>query len=64
MKVITMDEQLFLIQLRCRFLQYMPNKTFKFGINFWLAVVIKTNYILKKVPYLEIEELRTNHQCF
>ena len=32
------EEQLFLIKARCRFTQYMPEKSDKFGIKLWLAV--------------------------
>lgn len=33
-------------------LQYMPNKSSKFGIKFWLAVDTKTHYVLTMNPYL------------
>ena len=38
---LTIEEQLFLCKARCLFIQYMPNKPDKFGINlgFWLMFV-------------------------
>lgn len=53
---ISIDEQLFLTKARCRFTQYMPNKPHKFGIKFWLAVDVKTKYILNSFPYLGKDE--------
>lgn len=55
---IAIDEQLFPTKTRCRFLQYMPNKPDKFGIKFWLAVDVKTKYLLNGLPYLGKDEQR------
>ena len=49
---ITVDEQLFPTKARCRFMQYMANKPEKFGIKFWLAVDVKSKYILNAISYL------------
>ena len=49
---ITVDEQLFPTKARCRFTQYMASKPDKFGIKFWLAVDVKTKYLLNGFPYL------------
>ena len=35
---ITIDEQLLPSKVRCRFIQYIPNKPDKFGIKFWMAI--------------------------
>lgn len=59
---ITIDEQLFPTKTRCRFLQYMPNKPDKFGIKFWLAVDVKTKYLLNGFPYLGKDEMRPSDQ--
>ena len=49
---ITVDEQLLLCKARCKFTQYMANKPDKFGIKFWMAVDVETNYLmLKHTPY-------------
>ncbi|XP_035208678.1 piggyBac transposable element-derived protein 4-like [Stegodyphus dumicola] len=53
-----MDEQLFPTKTRCRFLQYMPNKPDKFGIKFWLAVDVRTKYLLNGFPYLGKDKMR------
>ena len=42
---LTIDEQLFPTKVRCRFLQFMPNKPDKFGIKFWLLVDCSSKYI-------------------
>ena len=39
---ITIDEQLLPCKARCRFIQYMPNKTDKFEIKFWMVVDAET----------------------
>ena len=35
---IIVNKQLFPTKACCRFIQYMANKPYKFGIKFWLAV--------------------------
>ncbi|CAH2089749.1 unnamed protein product [Euphydryas editha] len=55
---ISVDEQLFPTKARCRFLQYMPNKPDKFGIKFWLAVDVRSKYLINGFPYLGKDELR------
>lgn len=42
----------------CKFTQYLPNKTDKFGIKFWLAFDMQTKYILNGFPYLGKDETR------
>ena len=64
---ITIDEQLFPTKARCRFTQYILKKSDKFGIKFWLAVHVETNYILNALPYLGKDEGETrapSHRLF
>ena len=53
---ITIYEKLFPTKSRCRFIQYMPNKSDKFGMKFWLAVDVEFKYILNAIPYLGKDE--------
>ena len=43
---ITIDEQLFPSETRCRFMQYMPNKPDKFSLKFCMAGDVESKYIL------------------
>ena len=45
-----MVEQLFLIKACYRFTQYMADKLDKFNIKIWLAVHVKSKYILNAMP--------------
>ncbi|XP_032410286.1 piggyBac transposable element-derived protein 4-like [Xiphophorus hellerii] len=49
---ITVDEQLFPTKTRCCFLQYIATKPDKFGIKFWVACDLKSQYICNVFPYL------------
>ena len=55
---ITVDEQLFPTEVRCRFTQHMANKPDKFGIKFRLAVDVKFKCILNFILYLGKDETR------
>ena len=55
---ITVDEQLFPSKVRCRFIQFMPQKPDKYGIKFWLAVDCESKYFLNGFPYLGKDEER------
>ncbi|CAL7935170.1 unnamed protein product [Xylocopa violacea] len=55
---ITVDEQLFPTKARCRFSQYMPNKSQKLGIKFWLVSDVETKYVTNGFPYLGKDEAR------
>ena len=55
-KNITVDEQLFPTKAPRRFTQYMANKPDKIGIKFWLAVDVKSKYILNAIPYLRCKD--------
>lgn len=55
---IVVDEQLFPMKTRCRFIQYMPKKPDKFGIKFWLATDVHSKYLLNGFPYLGKDETR------
>ena len=61
---ITIDEHLFPTKSRCRFTQYMPNKPDKFGIKFWLAVDVKSKFVLHAIPYLDKDDIRPPNQRF
>ncbi|KAM7350820.1 piggyBac transposable element-derived protein 4-like isoform 1-T1 [Cochliomyia hominivorax] len=50
---ITIGEQFFPTISRCKFLQYMPKKSHKFGIKFWLAADVRSKYVLNGFPYVE-----------
>ncbi|KAL2730766.1 piggyBac transposable element-derived protein 4-like [Vespula squamosa] len=54
---LTVDEQLFPTKVRCKFIQYMPNKPDKFDIKFLLPSDTN-NYIINDFPYLGKEETR------
>ena len=49
---ITIDEQLLPCKVRCKFIQYNPNKPDKFGIKFWMAVNVESKYLCNGFPYL------------
>ena len=55
---ITVGKQLFPTKARCKFTQYLAKKPDKFGIKFWLAVDVKSKYILNAIPYLGKDEAR------
>ncbi|KAK9702364.1 Transposase IS4 [Popillia japonica] len=55
---IAIDEQLFPTRARCRFTQYMANKSDKFGIKFWLAADVKSKYLINGFPYLGKDDQR------
>ena len=59
---ITVDEQLFPTKARYRVAQYLPNKTDKFGIKFWLASDVQTKYVVNGFPYLGKNETRPTSQ--
>lgn len=59
---ITIDEQLFPTKARCRFTQYIASKPDKYGIKFWLAVDIKSKYLVNGFPYLGKDETRPSGQ--
>ncbi|XP_027856877.1 uncharacterized protein LOC114134454 [Xiphophorus couchianus] len=49
---ITVDAQLYPSKTRCCFLQYIATKPDKFGIKFWVACDLKSQYICNVFPYL------------
>ena len=55
---ITVDEQRFPTEARCRFTQYMPNKPVKFGIKCWMAADVQTKYMLHSFPCLGKDDSR------
>ena len=56
---ITIYEKQFSTKSRCRFIQYMTNKSDKFGMKFWLAVDVEFKYILNAIPYLGKDKSRS-----
>lgn len=61
---ITIDEQLFPSKTHWPFTQCIPSKPNKYGQKFWLAVDIKTKYLLNAFPYLGRNEERPSDQSF
>jgi hypothetical protein len=59
---ITIDEQLFPTKARCKWTQYIATKPDKFGIKFWLAVDVKSKYLVNGFPYLGKDETRPQGQ--
>ena len=45
-KNMTADKQLVPFRGRCSFIQYMPNKSVKYGLKFWLLCDAETRYVL------------------
>ena len=56
---ITIYEKQFPTKSRFRFIQYMPNKSDKLGMKFWLAVDVEFKYILNAIPYLGKDKSRS-----
>ena len=42
---LIIDEQLFRCKIRCPFIQYMPNKTDKLKMKFWLLAEVDSKYL-------------------
>ena len=49
---LTINEQLFPCKTQCPFIQYMPNKPDKFGIQFWLLIDVFSKYLCNGKLYL------------
>ncbi|GBM34030.1 hypothetical protein AVEN_162212-1 [Araneus ventricosus] len=49
---LVVDEQLFPSKARCKFIQYMPNKSDKFGIKFWMLVDADFKFMCNVFPHL------------
>ena len=49
---ITVDEQLLPCKKKCKFNQYMANKSDKFGLTFWLVVDVEKNYLFNGFAYV------------
>ena len=49
-----------LLIFRCPFIQYIPPKSAKFGIKFWMLRDATTYYVLRAFPYIGIEEDRAS----
>ena len=57
--IITVDEQLLPCKAQCKFIQYIANKPYKFGIKFWMAVDVQTKYLFNDFPHVGKDESRT-----
>ncbi|XP_058235984.1 activating transcription factor 7-interacting protein 1 isoform X4 [Hemibagrus wyckioides] len=51
-KDVTVDEQFVPFKGRCSFRQYMPKKTAKYGLKFWVTADVATSYAWKCDVYL------------
>ena len=51
--MLTVDEQLLTTKSRCPFTEYMPKKTGKFDIKFWVLANVERPYGLNMKPYLD-----------
>ena len=58
---LTIDEQLFPLKNRCRFIVYLPNKPDKFGMKFWMLTEIDSKYVNNILPYLGALEREQRH---
>lgn len=50
---LVVDEQLYPCKVRCKFIEYMPNKPDKFGIKFWMLADAGSKFMCNAFPYLE-----------
>lgn len=52
------NEQLFPSKVRCKFIQYKPNKLDNFGIKFWTLVDVDSKFMSNAFQYLEKDKSR------
>ena len=55
-----MDVQLLPCKARCKFIQYMANKSDKFCLKFWLAVDVENKYLFNGFPYVGKDDTRSS----
>ena len=55
---LTVNEQLLPCKARCKFIQYMANKSDKFGLKFLMVVDADSKYVYNGFPYLGKNEIR------
>ena len=55
---LTVDKQLLPCKARSKFIQYMANKSDKFGLKFWMVVDADSKYVYNCFPYLGKNETR------
>ena len=53
---LSIDEQLFPVKNRCLFIVYMPNKSEKLDLKFWMLTEVYSKYVYKILPYLRALE--------
>ena len=57
---ITVDEQLLPRKARRKFIQYVANKSDKFGLNFWLAVDVENKYLFNGFPFVGKDDTKSS----
>ena len=50
--LLTVDEQLMPLKLRCSFVTFMPSKPDKYAVKFWVLADVETNYVSNIDVYL------------
>ena len=53
---LTVDELLMPFESPCPFITYMPNKSDKYGIKFWVLVNVRSKFISNIVSYLGAQQ--------
>lgn len=60
--LLCIDEQLFPMKTRCRFIQFMPNKPDKYGVKFWMIVDVERRFLVNAFPYLGKDDQRPSNE--
>ena len=60
MRNTAVDEQLLPCKACCKFIQFMENKPDEFGLKFWMAVDVQSQYFCNGFPYLKKNKARSN----
>lgn len=61
---LVVDEQVFGMKNRCKFIQYCPEKPEKFGVKFYLLVDSTANYVFDSFPYLGKDSNRPDNMLY
>ena len=51
-----MDEQLFPMKSMCPFIVFIPNKSDKFGMKFWILAEVSSKYVCNILPSFGVLE--------
>ena len=54
--LLTVDEQLMPLKLRCSIVTFMPSKPDKYGVKFWVLADVETKYVSNIDVYLGAQE--------